>query len=115
MSRGNAPEVADAALAIVADDLCTNEARAWAGERWISTSEKPNTFKVIHMGKVQGPQTINRAELWALCKAYSMTQEGILFSDSTYAKSKVTEMVKKPELERGPNLPVWPFEPYPSS
>ena len=43
MSRGNAPEVADAALAIVADELGTNEARAWAGERWISTSEKPNT------------------------------------------------------------------------
>ena len=27
-------------------------------------------FKVIHMGIVLGSQTANRAELWAMCKAY---------------------------------------------
>ena len=78
MIRGNTPEVADVACAIVADEWYINKARTWAGQRWIN-GDKPNTLKVLHMGKVQGSQTVNWAELWAICKAYSKIQ------DSTYA------------------------------
>lgn len=72
-------------------DLCANDDERYEQiHRWLATGTIPDSFQtVIIASRVQGLQTINRAEAQALCVISQLGPDVDLYSDSQYAVAMI--------------------------
>ena len=78
----------------------TDHSRLSTMARWNSSFVLPDSFKVMQVGFTTGKQTVNRAELTAVCMAIRCYPSAVtlnIYSDSQYAVELVRKVYRDPE------------------
>lgn len=92
------PAIRYATFGIICDIAPCDADRCVSADRYLATRLLPDTLVPLTTGRLQGRQTINRAELQAVVWIYERFPHAVVTTDSSYAKGWVERMLWDPLL-----------------